>query len=286
MCIRDSSNHVHFEPQPPPLLCELSDGDIVVAVKATEVVWTDTVMATGQYQHQAQTPYSPGMTYAGTVAWCSPAAAASGIRLDQRVAVAGDTGPRSLDLRYQRWGGCASYAVAPCSAVRAVPEDWSFEQASCFAYGYDTAHYVLVECAKLSPGQTILVHGATGGVGIPAVRIAKALGATVIATSRSASKLDFLKHELGADHALCIGNEDGSIKRFRDQVKELTGGVGVDVVYDGVGGDAITVESIRCCRFGGKLLIVGWAATPNVAKGCLLYTSDAADEEDSVEHGG
>jgi len=251
--------------QLPPLLSELEDGDIVVAVRATEIVWTDTVMATGQYQHKAATPYPPGMTYSGEVVWSSEKAQREGITLGQRVAIAGpETGPRSLG-RHQRWGGCASYAVAPYTAVRSVPDHWSFEQAACFAYGYDTAYHILVECGKVQPGDTVLIHGATGGVGIPAVHVAKMLGATVIATTRSDKKIDFLR-SLGVDHTVVIGDEDGGVRKFRDDVKRLSGG-GVSVVYDGVGGDAITVESMRCCRFGARILIAGWAATPDVAGG-------------------
>jgi len=148
-----------------------------------------------------------------------------------------------------------------------MPEAWSFEEAAAFTYGYDTSHYVLVEAGKLQPGETILIQGASGGVGIPAVKMAKMLGCTVIAVTRSKQKMEFLK-SLGADHVVHVGAEDGSVRSFSKDIKALTqGGLGVDAVYDGVGGDAITVESMRCCRFGARLLIVGWAATPNVAKG-------------------
>lgn len=258
-------NCIEVQPQLPPLFSELVDGDIVVAVEAAEVVWTDSVMATGQYQHQAKTPYSPGMTYAGTVAWATDRARAAGVDVGSKVAIAGNAGPRSLG-RYQKWGGCANYAVAPVSAARPVPEHWSMEQSACFAYGYDTVHYCLVECGKLQKGESILIHGAGGGVGIPAVRMAKMMGATVIATSRSASKVEFLK-SIGADHVVVITDDKGAMRKFRSDVKDLVGGKGVDVVYDGVGGDAVTVESMHCIRFGGRLLIVGWAATPNVAAG-------------------
>uniref|UniRef100_A0A7S1LSL1 Enoyl reductase (ER) domain-containing protein n=1 Tax=Alexandrium catenella TaxID=2925 RepID=A0A7S1LSL1_ALECA len=257
---------VVVEDQPPPLLSELHDGDLVVAVRAAEVVWTDTIMATGQYQHQPRLPYTPAGSYAGVVAWASEGAKKRGVMTGQRVLIAGNAGPRSSG-RYQKWGGCASYAVAPWTAVRRVPESWSFEEAACFSYGYDTVHYVLVESGKIRAGETVLIHGASGGVGIPAVKMAKMLGATVIAATRSADKLDFLK-SIGADHAVHIGDGAGGVRRFSSDVKALTpGGMGVDAVYDGVGSDAITVESLRCCKFGGRLLIVGWAATPNVARG-------------------
>lgn len=259
-------NCIRLESQPPPLLSELQDGDVVIAVEATEVVWTDTVMATGQYQHQCKLPYSPGMSYAGRVVWATDGAKARGVTNGKRVAVAGGAGPRSLG-RYQQYGGCASYAIAPANAIiRHVPEHWTMAEAACFAYGYYTAHYVLVEIGKLQKGETILINGASGGVGIPAVYLAKAIGARVIATTRSTAKVAFL-HSLGVDETIVISDADGAIRRFREDVKKLTQGKGVDVAYDGVGGDAITLETIRCCRFGARYLIVGWAATPNVARG-------------------
>ena len=175
-------------------------------------------------------------------------------------------GPRTSGP-YQSYGGFASYAVAPASAVRAIPTHFDFEHATNFAGNYETAYHCLVACGKLSAGETVLIHGASGSTGIAAVQIAKHLGATVIATGRSADKLAVVK-ELGADHVLTLGHSDGrpGIRRFRDDVKSLTDGKGVDVVYDGVGGD-ISLETLRCIRFGGRFLIVGWASTPFVAKG-------------------
>ena len=251
------------QPQPAPTPTDLRDGDVAIAVRATELVWTDTVMMTGQYQHQPRLPYAPGMTYAGDVVLTTPNAEAAGLTVGTKVAIAGtDAGPRSHG-RYQAYGGCATYAVSPISCVRRVPAAWSYAECACFAYGYDTAYHCLREIGKIQPGETVLVQGATGGVGIPAVQMARALGATVIAVTRSATKVEFLK-TLGAHHVVVLPEKGG----FAKQVKALTPkGRGVDAVYDGVGGDAITVESMRALRFGGRLLIVGWAATPNVAKG-------------------
>ena len=109
----------------------------------------------------------------------------------------------------------------------------------------------------------MLIHGASGSTGLAAVQVAKLLGATVIATGRSTAKLAVVAAQ-GADHVVDCSAEAAS--RFRDEVKALTGGRGVDVVYDGVGGD-ISLESLRCVRFGARFLIVGWAATPFVARG-------------------
>jgi len=261
----DAIERLRESQQEPPRRDELEDGDIVVAVMATEIVWTDTVMATGQYQHQARVPYSPGMTYAGKVAYATEAAEAQGVRVGMRVAVASEgAGPRSLG-RYQKWGGCASYAVAHHSHIRVFPEWWSYGEAASFAYGYETAYHCLVECGRVTAGETILINGATGGVGIPAVHLALMLGLTVIATTRSEKKVEFLK-SLGVHHVVCLESLPEGLP-FYKRVKELTGGRGVDVAYDGVGGDVITLGSIRSLRFAGRLLIVGWASTPNVAAG-------------------
>lgn len=283
----DGIDRCRFAPLPLPELLQrastLKPGDIVVQVRASEVVWTDTVMVTGQYQHRPRLPYTPGMTYSGVVLQVTPDAdGTSQVKVGDRVAIAGwDAGARSLG-RYQSFGGLASYAVAPSSAVRRIPSTWSFAEASCFAYGYDTAYHCLVEVGKCKAGESILIHGATGGVGIPAVRIAKLLGLRVLVTTRDESKIDFLK-SIGVDECIVLPKAAPILaaaapgtaatlppaakkqRGFSVEVKRLTGGKGVDVVYDGVGGAAITVESMHALRFGGRLLIVGWASTPNVA---------------------
>ncbi|MBT6490376.1 MAG: zinc-binding dehydrogenase, partial [Deltaproteobacteria bacterium] len=176
------------------------------------------------------------------------------------------TGPRSSGP-YQSYGGFASYAVAPMDAVYPMPDNFTFDQACNFAGNFETAYHCVVDCGKLQAGETILIHGASGATGLAAVQIAKILGATVIATGRSEDKLKRVK-EHGADHTICLKRDDGEpgIKRFRDEVKALTDGKGVDVVYDGVGGD-ISLETLRCVNFGARFLIVGWASTPLVAKG-------------------
>ncbi len=155
--------------------------------------------------------------------------------------------------------------MAPSEALVPIPEGLSFDQAVNLLGNYETAYHALVMRGRLQPGETILIHGATGSTGLAAVHLAKHLGATAIATSRSAAKLDIVKKE-GADHGVQTSNDDGSVARFRDEVKALTDGHGVDVVYDPVGGP-ISLETLRCIRFGGRYLIIGWAATPNVAKG-------------------
>lgn len=232
-----------------------SSRDVIVRVESTSVGWVDLLMMTGQYQHAAKPPYTPGLEYAGTVAW---AAADADIAVDTRVLVDPFlAGPRSLGA-YQNYGGLATYAVAPIDAVHRIPGELSCDEACNLLGNYETAYHCLVTRGRLQRGETVLVHGASGSVGLAAVHVAKLLGATVIATGRSRAKLAQVAAQ-GADHVVTTDTP------LRDQIKALTGGRGVDVVYDGVGGE-LSVESLRCVRFGARYLIVGWAATPFVTR--------------------
>ena len=228
--------------------------DVVIAVRAAAVGWVDLLMTSGQYQHHAKPPYTPGLEYAGEViaigAGVTTVAVGDRVLVDPFLA-----GPRSLGA-YQAYGGFASYAVAPADAVHRIPGALDFAQACNLLGNFETAYHCLVTRGRLQRGETVLIHGASGSTGLAAVHLAKLLGATVIATGRSEHKLAVVA-EQGADHVIR--------GPFRDAVKELTGGRGVDVVYDGVGGD-ISIESLRCVRFAARYLIVGWASTPFVAK--------------------
>jgi len=261
------ANHLHIEEQAPPDPASLAPHDVIIAVKSACVSWVDALMTSGQYQHMPALPYTPGLEYSGVVAWCGADVDPARIAVGDEVYADGfQVGPRTSGA-YQRWGGFASYAVAPARAVIPKPPSLSFDQACNFAGSYETAWHCLVACGDLQAGETILIHGASGATGLAAVQLAKALGATVIATGRTRRKLEVVAQH-GADHILTLANEDGTpgVRRFRDDVKALTGGAGVDVVYDAVGGD-ISLESLRCVKFGARFLIVGWAATPAVAKG-------------------
>jgi NADPH:quinone reductase len=174
------------------------------------------------------------------------------------------TGPRSLGA-YQRWGGFASWAVAPQAALIPLPPGFDCDQGCNLLGNYETAYHCLIHRGRLQAGETVLINGATGATGFAAVEVAKLLGATVIATGRSAKKLAEVA-ALGADHTIAIADAEGGVRRFRDEVKALTGGRGVEVVYDPVGG-AVSLESLRCVDFGARFLIVGWASTPFVARG-------------------
>jgi len=260
------AQHASLEPMPAPDPASLGANDVIVEIKSASVGWVDLLMTSGQYQHMARPPYCPGLEYAGVVAWRGPAAAEKFVPGDAVMVDGLLAGPRSLG-NYQAWGGFASYAVAPAEALLRIPGALSFDEACNLLGNYETAYHCLVARGRLQAGETVLIHGASGSTGLAAVQVAKLLGATVIATGRSESKLGQVK-ALGADHVIALAKSGGEagLRSFREEVKALTGGRGADVVYDGVGGE-ISLESLRAVAFGARYLIVGWAATPFVAAG-------------------
>jgi NADPH2:quinone reductase len=257
--------HMTLEEAPAPSPEALGPRDVIVKIESAAVGWVDLLMTSGQYQHMPSPPYCPGLEYAGTVAWAGPEV--SRVKCGDAVLVDGLlAGPRSLGS-YQAYGGFATYGVAPAEAVHLIPGGLSFDQACNLLGNYETAYHCLITRGRLQPGETVLVHGASGSTGLAAVHVAKLVGATVIATGRSDAKLAVVKAQ-GADHVINCKplDETTLVRAFRDDVKALTGGRGVDVVYDGVGGE-LSLESLRCVRFGARFLVVGWAATPFVARG-------------------
>ncbi len=256
--------HTALVEQAPPDPATLTPRDVIVQVASASVGWVDLLMTSGQYQHMPKPPYCPGLEWAGVVVWAGPE---SGAKVgDSMLADPFIAGPRSLGA-YQQYGGFATYAVAPGEAVRPLPTGMSFDQACNLLGNYETAYHCLVTRGRLQAGETVLIHGASGSTGLAAVQVAKLLGAKVIATGRNDAKLAIVSAE-GADHVINCSRSrpETGVRSFRDEVKELTAGKGVDVVYDGVGGD-ISLESLRAVRFGARFLVVGWASTPFVAKG-------------------
>lgn len=255
-----------FEAQPPPSPETLKATDVVIAVRSAAVGWVDLLMTSGQYQHMPQPPYTPGLEYSGEAIWTGADVDPHRVAVGDRVMVDGFVaGPRSYGA-YQGSGGFATYAVIPQAAAMRVPQGFTYDQASNFLGNYETAYHCLIHAGKLRAGETVLIHGASGATGLAAVQVAKRVGATVIATGRSKEKLAIVQAQ-GADHIIHTQpTEERAVPRFRDEVKEITHGEGVDVVYDGVGGDT-SLESLRCVRFGARFLIVGWASTPDVARG-------------------
>ena len=258
-------HHLALQPMTRPDPALLAPRDVLIEVKSAAVGWVDLLMSSGQYQHVPAPPYTPGLEYAGEVA--AVGAQVNDLGEGERVLVDGFVaGPRSHG-DYQASGGFASWAVVPREAVKRIPGGLSFDQAASLLGSYETAIHCLVTRGQLQAGEKVLILGASGATGLAAVHVARLLGATVIATGRSDEKLAVVKAQ-GADHVLNTRAPEGAegVRRFRDEVKALTGGEGVDVVYDGVGGE-LSLEALRCVRFGARFLIVGWASTPFVAKG-------------------
>ena len=214
-------------------------GQVRVAVKAASVNFPDLLMTRGEYQLKPPLPFTPGLDLSGVIDEVGEGVGAN--RLGEAV-VAGT-----------RTGGFAEYAVVEASAARAKPERLTFIQGAAYGAAYLTAYVALVRRGALQPGETVLVHGAAGGVGLAAIDLAKALGARVIATSASDAKLAVVQGEYAPD---AVVNVTGG---FREEVKALTGGRGADVVYDPVGG-AVFEESLRCLAMEARLLVVGFAS--------------------------
>ena len=212
--------------------------EVLIKVEATSINFPDILLCQGKYQLKLDPPFTPGMDIAGTVARIG--ANVDGFEIGD--AVCGGA----------RFGGFAEYAIVKADGLQRKPETLSFDQAAAYSAAYLTAYVALVRRGRLEAGETLLVHGASGGVGMAAVDVGKLLGATVIATGGSDEKLAKVK-AYGADHVI---NTAGG---FRDHVKDLTKGRGADVVYDPVGGDVFD-ESVRCIAFDGRLLVIGFTS--------------------------
>lgn len=211
-------------------------GQVLIRMRAASLNFPDLLMTEGKYQLKPELPFTPGMEVAGEVV---VADADSGFAVGDRV-VCGT-----------RLGGFAELVVADARSIRAIPANLDFAAAASVGAAYNTAYVSLVRCARVQAGEWVLVHGATGGVGLAAVDLAKALGARVIATSRSAEKLAVVAEEYAPDATLPAPG-------FREAVKDITGG-GADVIFDPVGGDVFD-ESTRCIAFGGRLLVIGFTS--------------------------
>ncbi|UVO51873.1 NADPH:quinone oxidoreductase family protein [Sphingomonas sp. SUN019] len=208
-------------------------GQVLIHVKAASLNFPDLLMTKGEYQLKPPLPFTPGMEIAGEVI------AGDGFAAGDAV-VAGT-----------RLGGFAEIVAVDADAVRGKPAHLSFAEAASVGTAYLTAYVALVRLAAVQPEEWVLVHGATGGVGLAAVDLAKALGYRVIATSRSMEKLSVVMDEYSPDAVVPAPG-------FREAVKDLTGG-GANVIYDPVGGDVFD-ESTRCIAFGGRLLVVGFTS--------------------------
>ena len=222
---------------------EPAPDEILIKVKASSVNFPDYLMAQGKYQHKPDLPFGLGMEGSGVIE--NIGANINKFSISDEVTF-GALGQ----------GAFSDYVLLNQKAVDLKPTNLSFEQAAAFQTAYLTAYVSLVRRGNLKSGETLLVHGSTGGVGMAAVQLGKYLGAKVIATGTSQEKLEYTK-SWGADHVV-LTHKNNEVE-FREEVKDLTEGKGADVIYDPVGGDVFD-HSIRCINWGGRILIVGFAS--------------------------
>jgi NADPH2:quinone reductase len=211
-------------------------GEIQIRIEARGVQYVDVLMLAGKYQFRPEPPFIPGGEAAGHVVASGPGVAGFAV---------GDAVMSRHTL-----GAFAELGNVKAILCDKVPAGLSMAQAGVFRGAYTTAYHALLQRGRLCEGEWVLVHGAAGGIGIAAIQMAKVFGAKVIATAGSDEKRRACLEE-GADHA--IDYRSG----FIDQVKALTGGRGVDIVYDPIG-DKVAEESLRCLAWGGRLLILGF----------------------------
>ncbi|MEE4149180.1 NADPH:quinone oxidoreductase family protein [Pseudomonas viridiflava] len=218
---------------------DIKKNEILLDVHAAGVNFPDTLIIEGKYQFKPPFPFSPGGEAAGVIS-------AVGEKVTHL-----KTGDRVMALT--GWGSFAEQVAVPNYNVLPIPESMDFTVAAAFSMTYGTSMHALKQRANLQPGETLLVLGASGGVGLAAVEIGKALGARVIAAASSAEKLEVARNA-GADEL--INYTDTSLK---DEIKRLTNGNGADVIYDPVGGDLFD-QVIRAIAWNGRLLVVGFAS--------------------------
>ncbi len=209
-------------------------GEVKVALAARGVAFTDVLMIAGEYQIKPALPFVVGGEGAGTV-----------------LAVGGGVEDLAVGDRVLCPGGCIEQVVVSADRATRLPDSVDLAAAAAFRANYATALYGM-QRGRLAAGETLLVHGAAGGVGLAAVDVGKLMGATVIATASTEEKRAVAR-EVGADHVIDY------TQGFREEVKALTGGRGADVIYDPVGGDVFD-ESMRCIAPFGRILVVGFTS--------------------------
>jgi len=215
------------------------DAQVRVAVHACGVNFPDTLIIQNKYQFKPPLPFTPGGEVAGEV--IEVGEGVKDVRVGDRV------------IAMVGWGGFADELVVDAANLMPMPEGMDYEVAAGFTMVYGTSLHALAQRAEVRPGETLLVLGAAGGVGLAAVELGKLLGARVIAAASTDEKLDVCKR-YGADDLINYSRES-----IKDRTKELTGGSGADVIYDAVGGDAFD-QAIRCINWKGRLLVVGFAS--------------------------
>ena len=218
---------------------EPKKNEVLIEVHAAGVNFPDTLIIEGKYQFKPPFPFAPGGEAAGVVK--AVGEKVSHLRAGDRV------------MALTGWGGFAEEVAVPAYNVLPVPKSMDLTTAAAFGMTYGTSMHALKQRANLQPGETLLVLGASGGVGLAAVEIGKAMGAKVIAAASTAEKLEVAR-QAGADELINYSEQS-----LKDEVKKLTGGQGVDVIYDPVGG-ALFEEAFRSIAWNGRFLVVGFAA--------------------------
>jgi NADPH:quinone reductase len=232
-------------PDPPPP----SPGELQIHIQARGVQYVDVLMLAGKYQFRPEPPFIPGSEGAGEVV-----AVGSGVTGFQ---------PGDRVMSRHRLGAFAQSGNSKAEDCDLIPSAMSLEQAAVFRNVYHTAYHALLQRGRVKASDWVLIHGAAGGIGLPAIHIAKLHGAHVIATASTEEKRSVCIEE-GADHA--IDYRSG----FRDKVMDLTRGRGVDIIYDPVNGPTFE-ESLRCLAWGGRILILGFlGGAPAVARSNYL----------------
>jgi NADPH2:quinone reductase len=217
----------------------LKPGQVRVGVHACGVNFPDTLIIENKYQFKPTLPFSPGGEVAGEILEVGEGVGGHSVG-DRVIAMCG-------------WGGFAEEVSVPATSIMAIPGGMDFVTAAGFSMTYGTSYYALKQRGVLKPGETLLVLGAAGGVGLAAVELGRLMGARVIAAASSDEKLELCR-EYGADAGINYTTDS-----LKERAKELTGGQGADVIYDAVGGDYFD-QAIRCINWQGRLLIIGFAS--------------------------
>lgn len=239
---------LQVEEQPTP---EPGPGEVRVRVRAAGVNFADCLIITGHYQEKPEPPFSPGMEIAGQIEACG-------------TGVAGFT-PGEPVMATLSYGGFAEETLVPAGQLVRLPDTIDYVTAAGLGIAYGTAYGALAWAARIQAGETLVVHGAAGGVGLATVECGHVLGATVIATARGPKRLETARAH-GADHLIDTAAED-----VRTRIREITGGKGANVVFDPVGGELFKA-SLRSIAWEGRLLIIGFASgdIPQIPANILL----------------
>ncbi len=245
------------EPEPGP-------DEVCVRVHACGVNYPDTLIIEDKYQFKPERPFSPGGEVAGEIEAIGNDVAGLAVG-DKVIALVG-------------WGGMAEKVVTKATKCLPMPDSMPFDEAAAFIFTYGTSYYALKQRGHLQPGQTLLVLGAAGGVGLAAVELGVAMGATVVAAASTQEKVDLaIKHGAGSGVVYPTGALDkAAAKALAAEFKQATGKAGADVIYDAVGGD-YAEAALRAIAWEGRFLVIGFpAGIPSIPlnlallKGCQI----------------